>query len=202
MGASAGAERAHPVLLPAAASAHHRTAAAPRGAHHPGYPTALGCHCCQEESAVRGSCARAPLASSRMVFLWLLSTFPVRATAEKLAVPWVSSQLAGDVAVWKRDAGSCPSRCLRLWQCWGLGHAHGCKLSAQACGGNEHRAATAASGRGPGVSTRQPCSHVCGPLALIWSFLLPEPRLGTALDFPGTYCHFWCWFVSCQSCWC
>lgn len=138
---------------------------------------------------MRGSCARAPLASSRMVFLWLLSTFPVRATAEELAVPWVSSQLAGDVAVWKRDAGSCPSRCLRLWQCWGLGHAHGCKLSAQACGGNEHPAATAASGRGPGVSTRQPCSHVCGPLALIWSFLLPEPRLGAALDFPGTYCQ-------------
>lgn len=38
MGASAGAERAHPVLLPAAASAHHRTAAAPRAARHRGTP--------------------------------------------------------------------------------------------------------------------------------------------------------------------
>lgn len=62
-------------------------------------------------------------------------------------------------------------------------------MSAQACGGNEHRAATVASHRGPGVSTRQPCSHVCGHLVLIWSLLLPEPRLGAALGFPGTYCQ-------------
>lgn len=82
---------------------------------------------------------------------------------------------------------SCPSRCLRLWQHWGPWLW--LQSVSQACGGNEHDAATAAARRGPSVSTRQPCSHVCGDLVLIWSFLLPEPRLVAALGLPGTYCQ-------------
>lgn len=85
------------------------------------------------------------------------------------------------------DAVSCPSRCLRLWQRWGLWLW--LQSVSQACGGNEPGAGTAAPCTGPSVSTRQPCSHACGDLVLIWSFLLPEPRLVAALGFPGTYCQ-------------
>lgn len=199
MGASAGAERAHPVLLPAAASAHHRTAAAPRGAHHPGYPTALGCQCCQEESAVSGTCARAP----HYGFLMAAVNFPcVNNSRGAGSALDLLTACRGYGSLEERHTVSCPSRCLRLWQCWGLGRAHGCKVAAQACSGNEQHAATAASGRGPGVSTRQPCSHLCGHLVLTWSLPLPEPRLVLLWASPVLTAKFWCWFVSCQSCWC
>lgn len=58
-----------------------------------GVPPAPGCQCCHEESAVPASWARAPQDG----FLMVAVNFPCSST-----VPWVSSQLSGDVAAWKK----------------------------------------------------------------------------------------------------
>lgn len=70
---------------------------------HPGVPITRGTSCPGVPAATRSPLWVAAVQELLgMVFVWQLSTFPVGATAEELAVPWIFSWFAGALAACKK----------------------------------------------------------------------------------------------------